>query len=378
MTIETREARAKRRERMALSLVSLLILFGLLGGYVLLHATQQQEGKLGLISTSQVTIGVNEAPPTQSTGSTAASAPTATTTASKPSVSGQPGLLTEVFSSADEPSGNQSASASRSATGGSTSSGGQNGSTTAALPTPTSRPGSGPSIGIVPSGSGGTGGIGSLPNPTATSFAVNPTFAPAATSTSAPQATPGPSSTPASGGSNPTPVPTNAPPAATATPVPETVDEPGHHSHLHIDGFVGPGAYKAGGIIVSNLGTVAFDYSVSMTVSGDAAFASALRLRIYLRVGTSCDYPGQPPSPATDLLALAGDQVNTVLYDGTFTTGNKIGNPAAFPAAGDRHLNPGQSEVLCMEVFFPWGSGNEFQGLGVNGTQTFTAKAPDQ
>jgi hypothetical protein len=159
--------------------------------------------------------------------------------------------------------------------------------------------------------------------------------------------------------------------------VPDEVSPPGHHSHLHIDGVVGPGAYTTGGIRVSNVGPVAFNYSVSMTTTGDATFASLLRMRIFLRVGDSCNYPGPPPSPATGFLPLSGDQVGTVLYDGNFATGNKIGDPTVELATGDRHLNVGQSEVLCMEVFFPWTAGDEFQGLSVNGTQIFTAKSPE-
>jgi hypothetical protein len=144
-----------------------------------------------------------------------------------------------------------------------------------------------------------------------------------------------------------------------------------------MDGVVAPGAYTTGGILVSNTGPVAFNYSMHMTFTGDAAFASLIRLRIYLRVGSSCNYPGQPPSPSSGFLPLTGDQAGTVIYDGTFSAGNKFGNPAVEVAPGDRFLAVGQSEVLCMEAFFPWTAGNEYQGMTVNGTQIFTAKSPE-
>jgi cell division septation protein DedD len=390
MSGQTSDARERRRERMALSLMSLLILFGLIGGYVLLHASQKKEGDLGVLSTSQVTISVGgeESPAPADASSGAATDPTATATAPKPAGGRGPGLVTEVFSANDQP---PSTAAQPGTAGG--SSGASNSASNAAAPTSTRTSGSSSGTGVAPpglsiggTGPGGSGGVTSPPLATATSSASG--AGATATAVAQPTSASQPTSVPTSGSGGPTAVPTtgtqatavptNPPPEPSSTPVPETVDPIGHHSHLHIAGFAAPGAYKAGGIIVSNIGPVAFDYSVSMTVTGDAAFASLLRLRIYVRVGATCDYPGQPPAPNASLNALSGDQVGTVLYDGTFTTGNKVGDPAAFPAAGDRHLNPGQSEVLCMEVFFPWTAGNEFQGLHVDGTQIFTAKSPDQ
>jgi hypothetical protein len=113
-----------------------------------------------------------------------------------------------------------------------------------------------------------------------------------------------------------------------------------------------------------------------MFTDGDADFAQALRLRVYLRVGASCDFPGAPPS-GDDFLPLTGDQAGTVLYDGNFATGNKFGDPSVEIAPGDRQLASGESEVLCFELFFPWGAGNVYQGKHVNGTLVFTAKSPE-
>jgi hypothetical protein len=176
-----------------------------------------------------------------------------------------------------------------------------------------------------------------------------------------------------------------SPPPASATATPgdggslddaEDIGPPGHRSHLAMPGIVAPGAYETGGILVSNVGTVAFNYSLSMSTAGDAGFAAALKLRIYLRVGASCNYPGAPAA-GDDFLPLTGDQVGTEIYVGDFATGNKFGNPDFEVFAGDRFLAPGESEVLCMEVFFPWGAGNSNQGKSVDGTFIFTAKSPE-
>jgi hypothetical protein len=365
----------KPRRRLLVSTLSLLALSGLIGGYVLLHLTQPREGKLSVLSTSQVTIDVGGVPspgPSQpeTSPTEAIPSPVAARTGRAPSI------VTQPFTGTEE--------AATSATTGSTGPTGRNSSASSQsrpAATPTSIHTTGPAnTGLLPpglslgeTGQGGTGGGGNLPSSqptsTATSGGAQSTSTPSTGATAVATAT---------SGSPPTAAPTKTPQPPTATLVPEELLPIGHNSHLSMEGFVGPGAYKAGGIIVSNLGSVAFDYSVSMTVTGDQTFASLLRLRIYLRVGSTCDYPGQPDAGASTLKPLTGDQVGTVLYDGTFTTGNKIGDPAAFPATGDRHLNVGQSEVLCMEVFFPWTAGNQYQGQAVNGTQTFTAKSPDQ
>lgn len=214
------------------------------------------------------------------------------------------------------------------------------------------------------------------PTPRATSTSGSQTT-PTATSTGLPStatATRTPTSQPTWWSRSPTPRPTRTP-VPTFDPGDATAF--GTNSHLRIDELVAPGAYTTGGIIVSNIGQVAFYYSVSMSTSGDATFAQTLRFRIYLRVGSTCDYQGAPASPASDFAALTGDQTGTELYRGDFATGNKLGDPTVEFALGDRFLDIGQSEVLCMEVFFPWTAGNEYQGQAVNGTLIFTAKSPE-
>jgi hypothetical protein len=358
---QQRDQRERRRERVAISILSLLILFSLLGGYFLLRATQEQEGKLAVVSSSGITFSINEAPPGDAAEPASGDpAPTATAQANS---RGRPSISSEVLGAA---SGEPAASTAP----GSSSSGAARAQATAAA-SPTSITRTGVSIGTSSASEGdpggSTGGGAAIPTepPAPTSTAGSGGLVPTPT---IPPGDPGPTSTPR-------PTRTSAPP--TATPFPEEVTPVGHNSHLHIDGFVGPGAYTTGGIRVTNLGQVAFNYSLSMSTSGSAQFAQLLELRIYLRVGASCDYRGPPASPGAGFLPLTGDQVGTEIYVGNFATGNKFGNPAVEVAAGDRFLDVGEDEVLCMEVFFPWTAGNEYQGLAVNGTLIFTAKSPE-
>ncbi len=368
MNFQASQRRERTRERIAISALSLLILLVLVGGYAYLRSSQEPIGKLSVISTSEVTISVNEALPATVAPDSAAPA-TPTQTPVRPAASGRgPNLAAEVFGASEQ--ADASASSQQAAPAAGQAGGGQQASAraTATVPSATGTP----RTGIVPQiGSTNSSGGEPAAQPTPTRPPVTSTSAPGGGSTPVPATSTLPPSNPTQAAAAPTAVPTQQ---SGGDDVPTPI---GHHSHLHIEGFAGPGAYTTGGIIVTNVGEVAFNYSVSMSTSGSQTFAALLRMRIYLRVGTSCNYPGQPSSPATGFLPLAGDQVGTVLYDGTFASGNKIGDPTVELAAGDRHLEPGQSEVLCMEVFFPWTAGNEYQGLSVNGTQVFTAKSPE-
>jgi hypothetical protein len=352
MSYQERELRARRRERVVMSILSLLILVTLLGGYFYIRATQEQTGKLAVLATSQVTIGVNETSAPEEEPSATEPSPHPTP---RPAASGRapgPVISSQVLGESSVP--------------------------LAASPSPqpaataTSAPRTGVSIGTSPleppGGGGAGGGGGGAPTPTRTSAPPGVTVTPTTPGSPGPSATPEPSTTPR-------PTRTAGPP--TPTPVTEEARPIGANSHLSIPGFAAPGAYTTGGVIVSNIGEVAFNYSLSFSTSGSGDFARALRLRIYLRVGTSCNYPGPPPSPSGDFLPLASDQVGTVLYDGDFATGNRFGDPTVEIAPGDRFLDVGESEVLCMEVFFPWPAGNQYQGQSVNATMIFTAKSPE-
>lgn len=376
MNSNEREQRQRKRDRLVMSLLSLLILFSLLGGYFYTRSSQEQVGTLRVIETTNVTISIGEVPAEQPpvAGDTApAPSPTAA-----PAASRNGGLVAEVLS-ANEPASASAAARPDISISGPSNSGSQQAAGATATPAGSSGSSSGTGTGIVPSG-----GTGSSPN--GGSPGVEPTDVPStavagatavATATAAPA---GPTSTP--GAANPT---STSAPAATATPRPPTSTPPpaesvrafGQGRSIVMDHLVQPGAYTNSGILVRNAGPVAFDYSLSMTITGDTTFASVLRFRVFVRSGTSCNYPGQPPAPGATLLPLTGDQVGTTVYDGTFTAGNKFGDPTIEFAAGDRTLDIGETEVLCMEVFFPWTAGNEYQGLTVTGTLIFTAKAPD-
>ncbi len=121
---------------------------------------------------------------------------------------------------------------------------------------------------------------------------------------------------------------------------------------------------------MSNTGGSDFRYSVALTTDGDSAFGQELHFRIFQRSGTTCSFPGAPVA-GHDLLATTG-----VVYDGSFTDGNKVGDPSVLEATGDLVLAAGQSQVLCMEILLPWDAGNQYQGKTVDGTFTFTAKTP--
>lgn len=322
---------SERRRRSRLSLLSLLLLLVLIVLWIALQCSSQREGRIGSITTAQVQIGVGASPTplppdfTPFPGATRTPVPgAATPTVTRPQTGVVPGIQAEVLGA---------------------------GATGAATATPAT---------------------GQPPPAEETQIAgATSTAVVGATATAAAGAT----STPGTGA---TPQPTidfGPQPTATATP-PSGGGGGGSSGSLAMDGFVAPGAYKNASIRVTNNGPVTFHYSLSMSTSGDAVFASTLRLRVYVRVGDSCDFPGQPPS-GNDFSPLTGDQVGTVLYDGNFASGNKFGDPSIEIAAGDRQLAPGQTEVLCFELFFPWGAGDENQGLHVNGTLIFTAKSPD-
>jgi hypothetical protein len=362
-----RNGRGGRRERIALSVLSLLVLAGLLTGYLMLRS-QGQQGRLGLISTSQVTINVNGVPnpdtpfpgaePTQTPSPTPAPA-------ARPSGGRGPALTTEVLGA------DQQARAGAAAAGiavPTTAAGGTQPPAAGATATPSNTStGTGfapPQIGSIGSNGAGAGGGGpGLPTATSAAPTATPALGQATATPSGPTATAAP----------PTPVPPTATPEQEGEPAPRFI---GALAPTFVD-VIGPGAYATDAIIVSNVGQVAFNYSLSMNVSGDAALGSEIRFRIYLRKGSTCDFPGQPPAPGDTLLPLTGDQVGSVLYDGSFTAGNKFGDPTVELASGDRPLGVGQSEVLCFEIFFPWTAGNEFQDRSVTGTLIFTAKSPD-
>jgi len=132
-----------------------------------------------------------------------------------------------------------------------------------------------------------------------------------------------------------------------------------------------PGSYATGTVRVSNTGGSEFLFSVSVTSTGSSALAGVLKLRIADASGASCSFPGGPTSGDVFLASNA-----TVLYVGDFASGNKVGDPSLEAAFGDQSLAPASSRLVCIELFYPWSSGNDLQGQAVLGTFIFTAKTP--
>lgn len=306
----------RRRRRVLTSLLSLLLLLLLLSGWCVVRGGGE-DGSLSSISTSTVQVAINGTAQPEGTPRDAGG-PGSSSNRQKP-------LLTEVLGATSQPT-----------------------------PAPTA-----------------------TVEPTATA-----TLAPTATvqppATALPQATPQPAATATT---QPTATPPSSPTAVppiidpTATPTSDGGGGAGGGTGPPILTFADllfPGSYATGGVSVTNTGTGGFSYSVSLLTAGDAGFASALVMRIYLQSGGSCDFPGQPPVD-DGLLSAPG----TVLYESNFASGDKIGDPTVEIDADDLFLDPGDSEVLCMELFFPWDAGNEFQGAAVDGSFIFTAKSPE-
>ena len=114
---------------------------------------------------------------------------------------------------------------------------------------------------------------------------------------------------------------------------------------------IAPGDLATAALTVTNSGSLQMRYAVKSTTS-EAPLAGALTLNIRSGV-CSCTTPG---------FLLTG----TPLYSGVLggLGGlNVIGDVAPGAQAGDRILNGGSSENLCMQVALPLGTGNLLQGL---------------
>lgn len=340
--------------RVLLSLLSLLLLGSLLGGWFVLRASNK-EGKLGSISTARVDVAIGGEPqagaPAAPSVAPAQVAPTSS--AARKSADGRgPSLAVEILGASTGAAGDDDAALAVSApTGGS-----QTGAPAPSTSTATTSQGT----------------------PTPTQRFVGPTPAERPDPTS----TPGNSQTP----KTPTAVASNSPSpravqpgSATSSGSSQWTDPealPISLAHVSIPGGAAPGTYTSGGILVTNVGTVAFHYSVNLTLVGDTGFGGQIKLRIYTRqVGVNrCNYQ----SAVENFVPLiGGDEATRVLYNGAFSAGNLFGNPAIEVATGDRFLVPGQSEVLCIEAIIPLSLGNAFQGATVTGTFVFTAKSPE-
>ncbi len=118
-----------------------------------------------------------------------------------------------------------------------------------------------------------------------------------------------------------------------------------------------PGDVVNGSITVTNSGTAQLRYAMS-SVSTNAD-AKNLRDQLTLSIkslGTSC-------------AAFDG----TTLYTGALN-GAAFGSSAAGAQPGDRTLDAGTNEVLCLRATLPSSTGNTFQGATTTATFTFDAE----
>ncbi len=127
-----------------------------------------------------------------------------------------------------------------------------------------------------------------------------------------------------------------------------------------------PGDAVTGTVQVSNTGTLAERYSVSVKTDDTASDVLAAQLVFTIKSGvTTCTTAG-----------FAGPG-STQLYSGILgnNTGiNVIGSPTQGQQAGDRVLAAGANETLCMQVSLPIGTVNAFQTKTANATMTFNAE----
>ncbi len=126
-----------------------------------------------------------------------------------------------------------------------------------------------------------------------------------------------------------------------------------------------PGDKTTGAVTVANSGTLQERYSMSIKTDDSASDLLAAQLVMTVKSGvTTCTNAG-----------FAG--TGTQIYSGLLanSTGvNIIGDPAQGQQTGDRVLNAGANESLCMQVSLPLGTGNAYQNKTANATMTFNAE----
>ena len=124
-----------------------------------------------------------------------------------------------------------------------------------------------------------------------------------------------------------------------------------------------PGDQVTSPITVSNAGSLQLRYAIRATSTEDVL---AAQLDATIKVGvTTC----------TDV-GFGAD--GTVLYGpadiGSVAGINAVGDPAQGSQSGDRTLNASSSEVLCINVSLPLGTGNSFQSLSTTASFTFLSE----
>lgn len=114
-----------------------------------------------------------------------------------------------------------------------------------------------------------------------------------------------------------------------------------------------PGDRTNGSVLVTNAGSLQLRYAVqrSATNTDSKGLRDALRLRIGVQAGGACDFPYYNTDGTTTTLSD-----DTAVYEGLGFPGtatNTIGDVAQGSQTGDRTLNAGGAETLCMSVVLP-------------------------
>ena len=122
-----------------------------------------------------------------------------------------------------------------------------------------------------------------------------------------------------------------------------------------------PGDFSFAGLTAINAGTLQLRYAVSSvsTNADNKGLAAAMQIGIKV-VPSTCD--------ATSYAASS-----TTVYSGSLS-GLAVGSPTSGAQAGDRVLNGGASEVLCVRAELPIGTGNSVQGATTSSTWTLNAE----
>jgi hypothetical protein len=134
-----------------------------------------------------------------------------------------------------------------------------------------------------------------------------------------------------------------------------------------------PGDRTNGSIVVNNAGSLQLRYALqrSATNTDSKGLRDALRLRIGLQSGGSCDFPYYNTDGTTTTLSDDTSLYEGLGFPGTAT--NTIGDVAQGSQTGDRTLNAGASETLCMSVVLPL-SATGPQGAATTATFDFSAE----
>lgn len=124
-----------------------------------------------------------------------------------------------------------------------------------------------------------------------------------------------------------------------------------------------PGTTKYGTVQIDNSGSLQYRYAMSSASTQTKALGDHLQLKVVaIATGATCD--------------SAAVTNGAALYSGALS-GASFGNKLAGADPGDRALNAGTSEVLCMQMSFSKDTAvvdNAFQGGTDSTTFTFDAE----